>query len=108
MCQSKYGPNMVTEVIPLGGRRNRGGRRKGEKRVAVLGNRQLFELFECNDLDTLLVKLSAFDIRAHVNGYGDNRAAFVSDYQLPEAMRERARETASRDDGWLGFFDRKG
>jgi hypothetical protein len=64
--------------------RRRNGRRKGEKPVKVYGTEQLFEMFQCNDVDVLLEKLAALGINPHVsNGPNNTRLVFISNYQLP-------------------------
>jgi hypothetical protein len=72
----------------------------------MLGMAALFDLFETCDTDAVLVKLNKIGVRPHVGGWDERRSFTVCDYQLPEEMRERAREAAARDDGWNGFFDR--
>jgi hypothetical protein len=57
--------------------RRRGGRRKGEKPAKVYGTGQLFEMFQCNDVDALLEKLAALGINPHVsNGPNNTRLVF--------------------------------
>ena len=74
---------MEGDKFPLP-RRRRGGRRKGEKRVRIYGTAELFEMFQCNDVDTLLAKLNNLGVNPHVsNGPNNTRVVFISDYQLP-------------------------
>jgi len=80
----------------------RGSRRKGEKRVAVLGNRELFKFFECNDVDVLIQKLKALGIRRYISGWNEGRVVIVSDYDLLEEMRARARQIAAKSSSWFG------
>ena len=49
-------------------KRRRGGRRKGERHVFVLGTEDLFKLFECCDVATLLAKLASIGVYRHVSG----------------------------------------
>ena len=67
----------------------------------------LRELLETTDIDAMLAKLAAMNIRPHVSGWNDKRSFTVMDREFPEAMRERAIQAARNDDGWNGFFDRK-
>ena len=67
----------------------------------------VFELFECDDVETLLQKLAAINVRPFISGwvaagYGDKRYVTVSDYELPEAMRPRAQEIAEKASSWVG------
>jgi hypothetical protein len=89
----------MERILP---RRGRGGRRKGERRVAVLGNQDRFELLGCNDIDVLLRMLKELGVHPYVSGWNERRFVCVSDYNLPEEMRERAREIAAGSSGWVG------
>ena len=77
---------MIDRVIP---KRRRGSRRKGERRVRILSMAELYQLFDCADLDALLPKLEAAGIKAYVSGYGEARFAAVFDYQLSVELREK-------------------
>jgi hypothetical protein len=83
-------------------RRRRGGRRKGERHVAVLNTADLFELFGCNDINVLLAMLGELGVKRYVAGYAAQRVVIVSDYKLPEEMRARAKEIATASSGWVG------
>jgi hypothetical protein len=83
-------------------RRRRGGRRKSERQVAVLGTQDLFELLGCSEINVLLARLKELGIKSYVSGYGERRHVSVSDYNLPEEMRERARGIADKSSGWVG------
>jgi hypothetical protein len=83
-------------------KRRRGGRRKGEKRVAVLGTANLFELFQCSDVDVLLLNLQELGVYSYVSGWGAQRHVIVSDYDLPTQLRARAIEIAERSSIWVG------
>jgi hypothetical protein len=96
---------LAMERIPP--KRRRGGRRKGEQSFVMLGMPALRELLETNDVDVMLAKLAAMNIRPHVSGWGDKRSFTVKEREFPEGLRQRAIEAAARDDGWNGFFDRK-
>ena len=96
MFDSKTGARSYVQKM------SRGGHRKGEKRVAVLGNKELFKLFECDDVDVLLHKLKALEIKRYLSGWNEERVLIVSDYDLPEEMRERAREIARELSTWVG------
>ena len=76
--------------------------RKGERRVAVLGNDDLFELLDCDDIDVLLLRLSELGVYPHVSGWDAQRFVEVSDKQLPEELRARAFEIAEKSSGWVG------
>jgi hypothetical protein len=89
----------MERIIP---KRRRGGRRKGEQRVAVLGAADLFNLLGCGDIATLLAQLDDLGVQRYVSGYGDRKHVSVSDYDLPEGLRERAREIAAASSGWVG------
>ena len=96
------GSQQTHAMKPMPPRRTRGGRRKGERRVVVLGNQDLFELLGCNDIDVLLVKLSAIGVQPHVCGWNEQRFVAVSDYQLPDELRQRAFEITDASSGWVG------
>jgi hypothetical protein len=89
----------MERILP---KRRRGGRRKGEQRVAVLGNQDLFELLGCTDIDVLLQRLAEFGIHSHVSGWDARRFVAVTTHNLPEQMRERAFEIADASSGWVG------
>ena len=97
--RARYPRAMERPVLP---KRGRGGLHKGEKRVAVLGTQDLFKLFECGDVDVLLAKLREVGIDRYVTGWNENRHVIVSDYDLPEEMRERARQIARESSTWVG------
>ena len=67
-------------------------RRKGERRIAVLGNEDL-KLFGCDDVDALPRKLNVLGIRRHIGGWSEQRRLTVRDYYLPEAMRDFLRRS---------------
>jgi hypothetical protein len=78
----------VDRVIP----KRSGSRRKGEKRVAVLGTKELFEMFACNDVnDTLLQKHAAIRVQPFVRG-GWQKAYLRS----PRQWRHRSRPDSKR------------
>ena len=96
------GSTHTPAMKPMPPRRTRGGRRNGEGRVAVLGNQDLFVLLGCNDIDALLAKLSAIGVQPHVCGWNAQRFVAVSDYQLPDELRQRAFEITEASSGWVG------
>lgn len=96
------GPHDTSRMDRIVPKRRRGGRRKGEQRVAVLGTEDLYQLLGCSDVDSLLAKLKELGVGPYVSGYNDRRHVSVSDYELPEGMRERAREIAQASSGWVG------
>jgi len=59
----------------------------------VLGNTELFELFECGDMDALLLELKSIGVRPYVRN-GSRKYVFVSTYELPIELRERAMQIA--------------
>ena len=65
---------------------------------------ELFELFQCNDIDVLLAKLDAVAVHRYVSGWHQTRFVCVSDYDLPMEMRARAIEIAEPSSGWHAFF----
>jgi hypothetical protein len=59
----------------------------------VLGTNDLFELFECSDIEALLFELRLIGVRPHVRN-GSRKHVFVSTYELPVELRERATQIA--------------
>jgi hypothetical protein len=59
----------------------------------VLGTTDLLELFECSDIHNLLVELKSIGVRPHVRD-GSRKYVFVSTYELPVELRERATQIA--------------
>jgi len=59
----------------------------------VLGTSDLFELFDCSDIDALLLELDLIGVRPHVRN-GSRKYVFVSTYELPVELRERAMQIA--------------
>ncbi len=86
----------------IAAKRGRGGRRKGERRVAVRGTDDLFKLFNCRDVDTLLATLDQLRVHAHVSGFGEQRLVAVVDHQVPVELREHAVQIAEAASGWVG------
>jgi len=64
------------------------------------------DLFECNDVDTLIQNLRSLVVQPKISGWNENRRLIVYADELLEELRERARDAAARDDGWRGFFNR--
>jgi hypothetical protein len=82
--------------------KRRRGRRRGERQVAVLGTQDLFELLGCSDIDALLARLKDLGDQELRQRLRRTKARQRSDYNLPEEMRERAREIADASSGWVG------
>ena len=59
----------------------------------VLGTNDLFELFDCSDMQALLLELESIGVRPHVRN-GSRKYVFVSTYELPVELRERATQIA--------------
>ena len=76
----------MSSGLPRLGRR-RGGGRKGERHVEIFDTADLLRMLECDDVDTLLVKLDAADIMPHISGGpGGSRLVFVTSNQLPDSL----------------------
>ena len=66
----------------------RGGPRKGERKVRVYGTADLMKMFDCIDIDELVILIRALGIMPYLSG----GHVFVSDYQLPADIEQPPEE----------------
>jgi hypothetical protein len=68
----------------------------------ILGTNDLLELFDCGDVETVLLKLASIGVRPHIPS-GSHNHVLVSTYELPTELRKRATQIATAGLVWDRF-----
>jgi hypothetical protein len=71
----------------------------------ILGTSDLFELFDCRDVKTVLHQLASIGVRPHIP-IGSPNHVLVSTYELPTELREQATRIATAGLVWDRFSPR--